>query len=77
MFVKLQGSDEKGLYNTYNNFISEVFKVYNHWLGISFISGSHTANPVPVFAIGVGAEKFNGMKNNIELPGIIYDITRK
>lgn len=77
VFVKLQGSDEKGLYNTYNNFISEVFKVYNHWLGISFISGSHTANPVPVFAIGVGAEKFNGMKNNIELPGIIYDITRK
>ena len=77
VFVKLKGSDEKGLYNTYNNFISEVFKVYNHWLGISFISGSHTANPVPVFAIGVGAEKFNGMKNNIELPGIIYDITRK
>lgn len=77
VFVKLKGNDEKGLYNTYNNFISEVFKVYNHWLGISFISGSHTANPVPVFAIGVGAEKFNGMKNNIELPGIIYDITRK
>lgn len=44
---------------------------------MSFISGSHTANPVPVFAIGVGADKFKGMHNNIELPEIIYEITRK
>lgn len=76
-FVLKQSNDEKGLYNTYNDFISEVFKVYNHWIGVSFISGSHTANPVPVFAIGAGAEKFNGMKNNIQLPEIIYEITRK
>lgn len=77
VFVKLQSKDQKGLYNTYNDFISEVFDVYNYWLGISFISANHTANPVPVFAIGVGAEKFDGMKNNIELPEIIYEITRK
>lgn len=76
-FIKRQSNDEKGLYNTFNDFISEVFKVNNYWLGMSFISGSHTANPVPVFAIGVGADKFKGMHNNIELPEIIYEITCK
>lgn len=75
-FIQLKADNKVGLYNTFNDFVSEVFAVYDKWLGISFISDNHTANPVPVFAIGAGAEKFNGMLNNIQIPEIIYEITR-
>lgn len=35
--------------------------------GISWATGAHTALPVPVFAIGVGAEKFAGYYDNTEI----------
>ncbi|WP_353893247.1 alkaline phosphatase [Proteinivorax hydrogeniformans] len=37
-------------------------------------TGGHTANTVPVFAYGVGAENFDGMLNNIEIPKMIVEI---
>ncbi len=36
-----------------------------------FTSGNHTAVAVPLYAIGVGAEKFNGRIDNIDIPKTI------
>lgn len=46
-FVARQSNDEKGLYNTFNEFVTETFRIYNYWVGTDFISHNHTANPVP------------------------------
>ncbi len=32
---------------------------------------SHTGNPVPVFAVGAGAENFTHLNNNCNLPKLI------
>ncbi|WP_027339849.1 alkaline phosphatase [Halonatronum saccharophilum] len=37
-------------------------------------TGGHTANTVPVLAYGVGAENFDGVLDNIEIPKMITDI---
>lgn len=76
VFVKRNSGDERGLYNTFNGFVTKVFEVYNYHVGTTFVSRNHSANPVPVFAIGAGAEKFNGAHNNTDVPNIIYEITR-
>ncbi len=74
-FVARESKDEKGLYNTFNEFVAETFRIYNSWVGTDFISYNHTANPVPVFAIGAGAEKFSHVLNNVEIPRIIRSLT--
>ncbi|WP_236838601.1 alkaline phosphatase [Caldalkalibacillus salinus] len=38
-------------------------------------TGGHTGNMVPVFAYGVGAEHFDGVLNNTEIPRIIAEIS--
>lgn len=76
-FIDREGFNKKGLYNTFNGFVDKVFEVYNRHCGTGFISGNHTGNPVPVFAIGAGSERFNGFHDNTELPGLIYEATRK
>lgn len=74
-FVKHEGKDEKGLYKTSNAFASEVFRVFNDAAGLGFTTPNHTGNPVPVFAIGAGAENFTHQVNNIEIPQIIRRLT--
>ncbi len=34
-------------------------------------TGSHTSSPVPIFALGPGAEKFHGMTDNTDIPRIL------
>jgi alkaline phosphatase len=38
---------------------------------IDWSTGSHTGEPVPVYAIGKGSEKFNGRMDNTEIKGKI------
>ncbi|MBU9721476.1 alkaline phosphatase [Bacillus alkalicola] len=38
-------------------------------------TGGHTGNMVPVFSIGVGAERFEGVLDNIEIPRMIAEIS--
>ena len=59
---------EKTLYKNFNHFSSVVFNLLNHKNGIGFTTFSHTGNPVPVFAIGKGADSFKDLNNNIEIP---------
>ncbi len=43
--------------------------------GIGWTTGAHTALPVPVFAIGRGAENFAGFYDNTDIPKKIIKIT--
>ena len=74
-FLARASNDEKGLYNTFSEFVIEAFRIYNYWVGTDFISHNHTANPVPVFAIGNGSEKFTHVVNNTDIPRIIRSLT--
>lgn len=74
--VARESQDQRTLYNNFNQFAVKVFDLFNSHVGTSFISGNHTANPVPVFAIGAGADNFKKALNNIEIPLLIYDLTR-
>lgn len=75
-FVKLDSKDEKGLYNSFNEFVTEVFEIMNYRIGTSFTTRSHSAGMVPVFAIGEGAEQFGNVMDNTEIPKKILEATR-
>lgn len=68
-------SDQKTLYASFNAFAVAVFDLINDAAGTIFTTTSHSANPVPVFAIGAGSDKFKQLNNNIDLPEILREIT--
>lgn len=72
-FIKNMATDEKTLYNNFNQFAVKVFDILNRAMGIGWTSGNHTAQYVPVYAIGCGAEKFGRNLNNTEIPMLILD----
>jgi alkaline phosphatase len=45
-------------------------------LHLNFSTKGHTGTVVPVFAYGAGAEKFRGIFQNRELPGIIEGLMK-
>ncbi len=65
--------DEKTLYNDFNAFAGDVFRILSTNASIGWTTGSHTGNPVPVYAIGAGASNFMGINNNIQIPVRIMD----
>ena len=65
----------KTLYKEYNNFAETVFDIFNHKAHFGFTTSSHTGNPVPVFAIGVGADHFKCLNNNIDIPAKFRKLT--
>lgn len=67
--------DQKTMYNNFNEFAVEVFQVMDTHTGLGWTTVHHTANPVPVFAIGCGAELFGGVNDNIDLPQKIRRLT--
>ena len=68
-----QAAEQHTLYADFNAFAVKVFGIFNNAVGLAFTTTGHSGNPVPVFAVGVGAEKFKGFNNNIDIPGAIYD----
>lgn len=71
--VMRNSEDQKTLYANFNSFAVEVFRMVNDAAGIGFTTMSHTGNPVPVFAVGVGADKFTRLNNNCGLPKLILE----
>ena len=49
-------------------------EILNRRAMIQWASGGHSAGAVPIYAIGVGAEKFNGISDNTEIIGIIEEV---
>lgn len=75
-FVARQSNDERGLYNSFDEFVTKVFDVFNSRVGTAFINRNHTGNPVPVFAVGRGAGQFVGVQDNTSIPVKIHAATR-
>ncbi len=46
----------------------EAMSIINENSGLGWTTGQHTGSPVPVFAIGVGAERFAGRLDNTDIP---------
>lgn len=62
------GLDKKTLYATFDGFTNALFNILNAQAGVGWTSGSHTGIPVPVYAIGAGADRFSGLNDNTDLP---------
>lgn len=75
-FEQRNSADEETLYASFNGFAVAVFDIINNAAGTIFTTGGHSGNPVPVFAVGVGSDKFKSVNNNIDLPAILRDILR-
>lgn len=51
-----------------------ALKVLNRKAFVGWTTGSHTSTFVPVFAVGVGAERFSGVIENTDIPKNILEI---
>ncbi|MCL6477384.1 MAG: alkaline phosphatase [Peptococcaceae bacterium] len=67
---------EKILYGGYEPLTVTLSHIVNHQAGISFTSYSHTGLPVPVYAIGAGADMFNGFFDNTGIYWKLAAITK-
>lgn len=56
------------------NLANDVYKIVSGVSGAGWTTGDHSGAPVPVFAIGVGAERFSAMQDNTEIPVKILNI---
>lgn len=66
-FEMRNSEDQKTLYANFDAFSVAVLRLINDAAGIGFTTTSHTGNPVPLFAIGVGADLFRGLNNNSDI----------
>ena len=73
-FDMRNSEDQKTLYNNFDEFSTEVFNVFNEICGIGWVTYNHQGNYVPVYAIGVDANKFAGIHDNTNVPEIIREI---
>ncbi len=59
------------LYKTMGELSNEAIALLNRKAKLGWTSYVHTASPVPVFAVGVGAERFTGWHDNTEIVPLI------
>ena len=67
---------EKSLYKDINALASKALALLNQKSRLGWTSKGHTASTVPVFAVGVGAERFTGWHDNSEIAPLIYEATQ-
>ena len=67
--------EEYVLYGSYEPLTVTITHILNNKSGIDFTSYSHTGIPVPVFAIGNGAELFEGYYDNTDIFGNLAKLT--
>ena len=70
-------STVKTLYKDVNYLSDKAIEILNREAKLGWTSYSHTAAAVPVFAIGVGAERFTGWHDNTEIAPLIFSATRE
>ena len=75
-FELRNSEDQKTLYRNFDEFSTAVFHVFNEICGIGWVTYNHTGNYVPVYAIGVDADKFAGIHDNTNIPEILRQITK-
>ena len=65
----------KTLYADINALAAKTKEMVNHKAGLGWTTHSHTATAVPVFAVGVGAERFTGWMDNSDIAPRIHQAT--
>ena len=73
-FVERNAKEKKTLYTSLNEFVTRTFQILDSITSVGWTTGSHTADFVPVYAIGVGSELFQGFQDNTEIPNKIRRI---
>ncbi len=66
----------KNLYSENEPIAQLSINILNRLAKISWASGGHSAGVVPVYAIGVGAERFNGRLDNTDIPKLIRTLAK-
>lgn len=61
-------SDYKNKYGSYHPVAVTATRILAAKAGVSWTTFSHTAQPLPIRAIGVGAQTFGGYFDNIDIP---------
>lgn len=61
------GDDEKLLYGGYEPLSMAVSHIMNNKAGLSYTSYAHTGLQIPVYAHGVGAQRFSGLYDNTDI----------
>lgn len=67
-FIDGQARRQETMYSNFNQFAVEVFEMLSDKAGVGWTSLAHSGNFVPLFAIGAGAELFNGLNDNTAIP---------
>ncbi len=75
-FITHEAKAYENLYSNYPEFAEVAFNIQNEIAGYGFTSPKHTGNPVPVFAIGVGAEEFARPLDNTDIPRLLRSLTK-
>ena len=70
-FVAKNAEDNRTLYASLSSFVQTTYDVLDKITGIGWTTNGHTGDFVPVYAIGVGSELFEGFHDNTDLPNII------
>lgn len=76
-FVLKNDNEIITLYNSAPIFVEVAYNIQNDIAGYGFTSPKHTGNPVPVYAIGVGAEAFSRQLDNTDIPKIIKRLAKE
>ncbi len=67
-------ASEKNLYSENEPLAAAATRLLNTKAGLTWCTGGHSAGLVPVYACGVGAERFAGHNDNSQIPLIIAEI---
>lgn len=72
--ISLRSGDPEKLHWAVYGFAGKVFEEVSWQSGIGWTTGDHSGAMVPVYAIGVGADRFAGAQDNTDIPKKILEI---
>lgn len=73
-----RSKDVKTLYQNFDELTDDIFKLFSAKCHFGWTTTGHSGNPVPIFAIGAGAEKFDnrGWIDNTQIPLILRGMVK-
>ena len=74
--ISHKGNDMKTMYKDINEIGALAVKMLNDKSKIGWTTNAHSAHAVPIFAIGVGAERFSGWHDNSDIAKLMLQATR-
>ncbi len=74
-FKQHNGAQEETLYQTFNEFVQQIFKTLDFKANVGWTNNYHCGDFVPVFVVGIGHEKFSPLNDNTDIANKIRKIT--